>query len=312
MARLIDYLIKQARAESENEEYGSNYGIQDSEFIEFLNDAQFRLQNKIVAQHQNVFVEEKEITAVASQEAYNIPADSFLDNKVSNVEFSSSGVEDDYYTLRLGTFSSRTPGVEGYPKFYIRKSGKILLAPKPDASGGLIRMNYVRRVKALDKRRATVASATLDSGTRSITALTLDTITDSIDASSLNEHNYICIVDRNGNMKMANIEIDSINSGTGVVTVTSGFTYESGESIVAGDYVVGGRFTTTHSELPDACERYLIKYAAFKALKRDSSVDAGEAAAELSEIENDIITAYSEMTDDITYIPRSRNWEDWD
>ena len=52
-------------------------------------------------------------------------------------------------------------------------------------------------------------------------------------------------------------------------------------------YLVGGKDTTTHSDLPRNCERYLIAYCAWKIFKRDSSMDSGDQQAELSAMEQD-------------------------
>ena len=87
-------------------------------------------------------------------------------------------------------------------------------------------------------------------------------------------------------------------------------TAEEGESISVGDYVVGGKDTTTHSELPRNVERYLIAYCAWKILKRDSSVDSQEAVQELLQMENDIVESYAVISDDVQYIPLI-NEEEW-
>jgi hypothetical protein len=55
----------------------------------------------------------------------------------------------------------------------------------------------------------------------------------------------------------------------------------------------------------------LIAYAAFKILKRDSSVDSAEAAQELSAMIQEIVSSYSLITDDVEFIPQLNSWEDW-
>ena len=306
--RYLQYLINQARRESENEEFSDTSGISTDEFVQYFNDAQHRLQSKIVAQRQSVFTEEKIINAVGQQEEYDLPADIFLENMVSNVEYNTGSDPVDYYSLEPGSLKNRIPGVYGAPRYYIRKNSKILLAPIPQASSEKMRINYVRRVSELNVRRGSVASVTLTSD--SITALTLNTL--DLDSDALDESNYLCVVDRDGNFKMKNVEFDVINPATGEVTVTTGFTFEDGETIEAGDYIVPGKETTTHSELPRHCERYLIRYCVNKILMRDSSVDIAEASQELAMIENDIVESYASLTDDLQLIPEINNaWGDW-
>lgn len=325
--RYVKYIIDQVRRETENEEVSEFIGIQDSEFLQYLNDAQHRLQSKIVAKHPSVFVEETVISVVSGQEAYSLPSDAFLGNKVSNVEFSSTGNDQDYYNLEEISLKRRRPGSSGDPSKYIRKSGKLLLAPIP--TSGKIRLNYVKRIPELDLRRGIVSGYFLCSDPSYTTQTTCENATETwatpSDLSSgavltlnsselltsttdLTEHQYICIVDKDGNMKMKNIPLSTVVDVNSLIL--GSHTAEEGESISVGDYVVGGKDTTTHSELPRNVERYLIAYCAWKILKRDSSVDSQEAVQELLQMENDIVESYAVISDDVQYIPLI-NEEEW-
>lgn len=308
--RYLERLIEQVRRETENEDVSSSVGIQDSEFIQYFNDAQHRLQSVISATHPKVFTVEKEIDGVIGQEAYSLPADAYMDNKVTTVEWSPSTNVEDYYHLEPTTIKRRDTSIRGFPVQYIRRAGAILLQPRPQQAG-LIRLNYVKRIDELDKRRGVVSEVALSGST--ITSLVFDPASSSpvLDTTSLNEHNYLCICDRDGVVKMRNIEFDSIDSATGTVTITSGFTFEDGETIAVGDYVVGGQDTTTHSPLPRMCERYLVAYCSWKILKRDSTVDYAEQQQELQEMEADIINSFADISDDITYVPVLNHWSDW-
>lgn len=312
MARLVDRLIDQVRRQTENEDVTANTGITDAEFLQFLNDAQHRLQSVVTAVHPLVFVEEKEIDVNIDQESYSIPQDALMENKLVTVEYSPSGVLEDYYHLEPTRMKRRDTAVQGFPVTYIRRSGKILLQPRPQ-QGGKIRVNYVKRIWELDKRRGVVSVAVTDNSAKTITTLELDasSANPALDTSDLSEHDYICVVGKDGTMKMQNIPFDSINSATGVVTITSGFTFEEGESISAGDYIVGGKDTSTHTEFPQMCERYLIAYCAWKILKRDSSVDYQEQQAELLQMEEDITNSFADISDDIDYIPQLNHWSSW-
>ena len=303
--RYVKYIIEQIRRETENEDVSDFIGIQDSEFLQYINDAQHRLQSRIVAKHPSVFINEAVITTVSGQEEYSLPSDAFLGNKISNVEFSSTGNEEDYYTLEEVSLKKRQSGSTGDPLKYIRKSGKVLLAPIP--TSGKLRINYVKRIPELDLRRGYVNSSPTISDSANWT-LALNSTTLLTSTTDLAEHQYICIVDKDGNMKMKNIPLSAV---TDVNTLTlSAHTAETGEAIVEGDYVVGGKDTTTHSELPRNVERYLIAYCAWKIFKRDSSVDSQEAAQELIQMETDIIESYALISDDVQYIPLI-NEDEW-
>ena len=305
MARYVSYLIDDVRTSTENTDFSDTIGIKDAEFLRFLNDAQFRIQNKIIQQHPSVFLTEYTTSIVGGQEAYDLPNKAYMGNKVTQVEFNSNSTGNDYFfPLRPGSLFERDSGSQGHPVKYIRKAGQILLLPIPTSSTGQLRITYVNRIPKLDLRRGSVASVTLDSATNSISALTLDVSTDSVDTTELDKFTRLTIVDEEGNVKMRNIKFTAVSGSTGVVTVDSSFTYETGETIEAGDYVVAGDYSSTHSQLDEMVERYLIAYATFKILQRDSNVtDLQVQQNILMEMESEIVAAYSEISDDIMEIP---------
>ena len=310
--RIVDKLIAQVRAQTENEEVSATIGISDSEFLQYLNDAQDRLQSVVEATHPTAFVKEKIIEAPRDQERYELPVDAYKKNAITTVEYSPSSNDDDYYHLEQVGLKSRSTSIQGFPTSYIRRSGAILLQPAPQ-SAGLLRLNYVKRINRLDRRRGKVTVSVLNSTARTITSLELDPASSSpvLDATTLNTENYICVVDRDGNMLMANIPIESVNASTGVVTISSGYSYELGESLPVGAYVVSGQDTSTHSEFPRMAERYLISYAAWKILKRDSSVDYQEQQDELLAMESDIINSFADIDDDVKFVPVLNRWDDF-
>jgi hypothetical protein len=315
MSKRIDFLIQDVRRETENEEVSETTGISDEEIIRFLNDAQERLQSLIVAAHPKAFTKEVVIDTVVKQTRYELPRDAFLNNKVSNVEYSDSGQDEEFYPLEPIILKRRAV-YEGVPSAYYRKAGAIYLNPLPQRSGAKLRINYCKRLDRLDKRRARVELYTEGAG-NTITELRLETSGNlPIDSASLAEHDYICVVDRRGVPKMRNLPVDAIDTASGVVTLASGFTFNDGETIDAGDFIVGGEDTTTHIEsteieLPRNVERYLIAYASWKMLKRDSSVDYQEQQQELDVMEADIVNSYGDITDDITLIPTLNDWYYW-
>jgi hypothetical protein len=312
--RNITKIIDQVRRQTENEEVSEFTGIQDSEFIQYLNDAQYHLQAAIVHNHPNVFIAEKIIDAVSDQEKYDLPSDCFLSNKVHNVEYSQTGREEDFYVLQQDTLKSRSSGITGYPARYIRRSGHILLAPEPQ-SGGKIRINYVRRLKELTTRKGKVAQAFDTDGTTPIDTVSstsanftinLDNTTFNTDFDSIDDAEFYSIVDSKGNILLENIE--RVNSDINTITCKPTST---AVTIPAGSFIVDGENTSSHSELDISVERFLIAYCAWKILKRDSSVDSSEAMAELQIMQEEIVKSYALITDDVTFIPQLNSWDDW-
>lgn len=324
MSRRVDRLITHIRSITENQTQDSTTDISDDEILEYINEAQDRIQAKIIEQHPRVFITETTIASVQDQEEYDLPDDAFLSNKLLTVEYTpdASASRPVYYRLMPGFERDRYSHVSGIPAKYIRRdkfstsSGSFIASPAPATSNGQFRITYIQELYDLDKRRG-VVSAVTDSGT-AITALTLDTSgTPPIDSTSLADHEFFCIVGKNGAMKMRNLEFDgdgsdSINTSTGVVTLEGGsFTYDTGESIAVGDYIVGGKNTTTHSILPTNVERYILAFAEYKIKKADSSVDVQEALNELALLEQDIVNSYQEIEEDIHEIPITEPWGDF-
>jgi len=314
MGRRVDRIINHIRSITENEVANSTTDITDEEILEYLNEAQHRIQSKILSSHPNVFVAETTISSVADQEEYSLPSDLFLANKILSVEYAEDG--ETFRKLEPMILRDRQSNISGLPHGYIRRdkldteAGEILLVPKPANSSSTIRLNYIQRIDELDKRRGIVSAITLDSGTSTITTLTLDTSGDPpIDSTDLANHDFICVVDSVGAMKMRNIRFDSVDTGTGAVTVNSNFTYASGETIAVGDYIVGGKDTNSHIILPRNVERYLTSFGTWKILKRDSSVDSNEATQELVALENDIVDGYADLwSDDVAEVPVIEYW----
>jgi len=121
----------------------------------------------------------------------------------------------------------------------------------------------------------------------------------------------LSIVNEEGVVQMSNIKFTAVSGATGTVTIDSSFTFESGETISVGDYVVAGSYASTHVQLDDLVERYLIAYCTAKIFQRDSNVtDLGVQQQIMAEMENDIVMAYSEISDDIMEIPAIISYDD--
>lgn len=298
----IDLLINEARENTGTEEFTAETGVQDTKFLRAFNDAQDRIQSLILNEYPSMFQKETVKTATPNSPFIAMPTDLFMDSRVELVECSVTGQDDDYYKLQEKRADERVVGSSGNPSTYIRQSRRLILGPKPVAAV-LIRITHQKSFPRLDKRRGRVSAVVLDSGARTITSLTLDTtVLTTDDVSFLTQEEYITVVSRDGTIKMKGIPITEVNGSTGVVTVDT-FVFEDGETIEVGDYVVAGKYATTHSELPDICERYLLKFCEWRVLKGDSSSDSQEENQELKEMEGEIVASYARASNDVQGIP---------
>jgi hypothetical protein len=310
MPRRTDLLVDQIRRAADNEDVSTTTGISNEEIVQYLNDAQDKLQAIISQQHPSVFEVQSTINITASTESYALPTDIYLDNRISFIEFKYGGGSGDYIPLRQRTIDYRYTVSEGDPAYYIRRSGNILLNPIPNkTTTDGIRITYQKRLKDLDIRRGKITSAsltgtTLNSFTLNLTSsLSKDANLQANGEAVFNDVDYICVVDKDGAVVLEKIPIDSYDADTGVLTVVSGFTTSVVAATFVSEYIVAGYEATSHTELPDMCERFLIAYCVWKLLKRDASVESDEQERELISIGSDIVAAFANIDTDIDEIP---------
>lgn len=312
--RRTDFLIAEARRISRNEANpDGTKAIVDESFLQALNDAQDRLQALISSQKitQKLFVGETIISLVAGTESYAIPDRLFLNKGIHQVEFSADGGLGNYTMLeKIATFNRDTNSSE-YPVGYSVRGGLIYVTPIPSSSSGRLRVLYERSLDDLDIRRGKVSSVAGLSST-TFTSLVVDSTADETSTPNLSTIDYVCIVSVDGERKAFNIPVLSYDTGTNTLTPRAGFTFaKDGDTIEAGDYIVFGKYRTTHSQLPDDAEQYLIHYAARAHLGRDSSEDIASEDGMLQEMEKSILKGVVSQTGEIERVPQLNSGEWW-
>jgi hypothetical protein len=312
--RRIDYLITEARRIGKNEaNTNATLAITDDEVIQYMNDAQDELQGLIssIKNIDVIFNTENIISLVAGQQAYTIPDRVLLNKQIDQVEFSATGNLGDYVVLdKVSTFNQDTNS-SNYPVGYYRRGGQIFLTPIPSTSAGTLRVMYERTCDDLDKRRGTVQSV---SGLTSTTFTSLTVASDADESSNpnLSTIDYVCIVDKDGVRKAYNIPVGNYDTGTNVLTPAAGFVFAlAGDTIVAGDFITFGKWRTTHSQLPDSCEMYLIHYAAEMMLHKDSSNDTAMQSEKLAALRKQILKSIASQTGELQRIPQFNRYEWW-
>jgi len=108
---------------------------------------------------------------------------------------------------------------------------------------------------------------------------------------------YVCAVDSLGNVQEYSIQISSYSAPT--ITIPAQLT----TAIAAGDYIVVGKYATTHSALPDECERFIKTYAQMRIFQTLNSKKAGDEGGNVEMMLKDIIDSYTETDHDIKHIP---------
>lgn len=296
--RYVGHLITAIRQRTDNEDFSEDAsgntteGISPEMILEFMNDGQLNLQSEIISVYPVSFIAEAEINIVANQESYTIPDNLFINERILSVQYSHSGDTSDYAPLDQRPLRERITSTASSPGYYIRRSGTILLNPIP-TGGGKIRVEYYRQIDKLDIRRGKITAATT-----STIVLENDSNLDANELGNLVDGDYICIVDKYGVVQDYAVEVTSYTSGTRTLNIPT-TTLTGG----AGDYVVIGKYATTHSPLPDTAERFIKLYAQYRMLQKDSSQDATEELQEVERAKIDVINVFANPDEDVHFIP---------
>lgn len=313
--RRVERLLQAIRQPTDNEDpVEGSVGVSDDELLETLNDAQAYLQQELEQIETQPFVRELYIDSVARQAEYTLAARTYLSSNLEMVEYSPTPNQlETYRELRMLDMHERrrvTGGVT-YPTGYYTRGDTLVLSPAPTntVTNG-IRIHAPMQLPTLDKRRAKIAARTVSGG--QVTALTIAVNdfttyfpgTSTFSSARILKDDLFSVVTPAGVITARNIPITAIDSGTGVCTLLAYTPESTSETVAVDSYLVAGANATTHSELPIACERYLIAWGKWQLLDRDGHYeDAGKQLARVQMLEGAIKGAWSRISDDIHYIP---------
>lgn len=251
----IDILINSGRLLSLQRDYGDTHGIDQDFFVEAINKGLLLAQQGVVNSLAETYSQYKEYTITSLTESVTLPIDIFVDDLVYEVRYSASGSRADLEDpLQLGYV--RGNGVAGHPENYLVQGGLVYLDPPPNT--GLLEVRYEGCLPKVGLRKGTIASST---GTLpDLTTITLadDSFFSSSDWEIVPE--YLSVVSWDGTITMKAIQVESIDTGTRVITVRADFTAETGETIPVGSYICFGTNTSTHVKLPRVGELFILQF----------------------------------------------------
>jgi len=301
--RRLELLIAEARRQSNNTRYDANSGVPQATFVQYFQNAQDELEKAAKSVKGKYFLGQAPIvTVVSGQEEYAYPYDIFMQG-IDTLEWSQDG--NTYFALTLATVKDRLNNQTGWAYGYIPRNEGYLLTPT--LASGFLRVNYIKKVPQLQLRQGLITSRTIN-GSNQLTALTLNVADTSFDGVSLNEQNYLCVVNRNGSQLAVNIEYDSVNTTTGVVTITgAAFALLTTETVPVGAYITVGKSTANLPNWPTVVESYLIKYAIYQAKLGDSSTWTKAIKDDVAAMITSCIECLATPNDDIS-VPLVSNW----
>ncbi len=286
---MLDYcgnIIQECREDTGETDYSDTNGTPQSVALKALNEGQKLAQSIIYNHHPSYFDNETTLIASPGVATTPLPANTYLGRSILGVFYSPDGADASYYPL-----DGRTPQFRVYSgnlpiKWIPIGSSSIFLDPPP-LQAGKIKIIHNTHLDRMDLRRGRIASAPVeDGGSLNYVSIELDT---TADETALAANDYVCINDRDGNVKYYNLPYTyatDYNSTHRVLTFASP-QLKTGGTIAEDDYITCGRYTTTHSKLDDVCLPLLQAFLNRRFYLSKSSVDA--------ESEKENIGVYSEM-----------------
>lgn len=287
--RRLERLLSEAR-------YSSNTQDQDSLdnplLTLYANRVQSMIEDKIFLSNSanNIFMAQKDFTIVANTTDYTLPFDVYARNAIKSVNV----VRESTY----GFLNDKVPFISesesGNKYGYVLKENSIVFNLQRNISDP-VRVNYVRKIPSLG-RRLGVAITSAGSGTVTVGATTEDI---------LDIDDFFSTVDVNGVVKTRNNRVLTYTKATGVLTFTVGTSVpDTATNIPAnGEYVIPGKYATSHSQLPEECEKIFLEVLERRIAQRQSQTDTMSLITPLTAQEEAVIDAVFAKGSDDNLVP---------
>lgn len=304
MLRRNDFLMKKARILALNKDYSATHGVQDDFILAALQEAVDVLNNYLVNQRVEPFSAFYDFPAVSGADSYPVPDNAYMNTLVYEVWYSGDGSEVGFGDYPLDPVVRRDMGSRGYPETVNLDNGRIYPIPAPDS--GTFRIKYDKRIATPDLQRGLVENITIVNGV--ITALQIDPDTVA-DRFFFEDDEFITIVNSLGQIQASGIQFAAYDATNGTFLLTPySLTVQNGSGAQPGDWVCIGKCATTHLDLPDFTEKYLINYMVERIMLGDSSTDQTELSPALNKMLESIAETYAQSPGGIYGIPETRRY----
>lgn len=303
--RRLEEMIADARDLSYTESFSLTEGWNNNVVARIFNLALNNLYRAITEDNQPAYVKEYITDVISGQQAYDIPIEVFMAIRFVDVRFIWGGQAYEFVTLVQGDIQDRFDFPINIPDTYCIRDGQILLSPTPNLTkNNSLVINYQSRPRELDVRRGQLASKTDAPVTITLTFATTSEKNANMKVnadSQLDFVDYCCIVDVYGNPVVSGIPIDNYDITTQVITALADYSFPTAElaaldaAILAGTplYITRNIFSSTHSELDNQCEDYLIEYVVKRLLRLQSNTgEMKEAIMQEQEAMERLVNAF--------------------
>lgn len=287
--RRLERLLSEARLSSNTQDVDT---VTDALLVFYANRVQSMIEDKIFLSNSanNLFMGQVQYTIVANQTNYDLPFDIYAKNAIKSVNV--------VRTSTYGFLNDKVPFISesesGNKYGYVLSENQIVFNLQRNISDP-VRVNYDRKIPSLGKRLGAAITAA-GSGT-----VTVGTTTENI----LDIDDYFSTVDINGVIKTRNNRVLTYTPATGVLTFTLGTSVpDTATNIPAnGQYVIPGKYATSHSQLPDECEKIFLEVLERRIAQRQSQTDLMSAIAPLTAQEEALIDAVFAKASDDNLVP---------
>jgi len=251
----MDYvgsLIKRVRRDTQRQVYTKTTGVLDFQIVDLLNEAVRDLVGKISIQNTNFFQKEV-ILSLGSSGTYDIKGRLLYDSKIVAVQATFSDGS------RITNIPYRDIREVGPSRgiAYAVQNGEIVLELSSYSLPNSLTVIYEEKPAIYGQRAGIIVAGTGGGGQVlgvTISYLAPTTEEDFNDAGDL----YFTVVDKDGTILMRDVPYTSCTAG---VFTMDPYTYEIGETINVGNYVVIGKNATTHIQnISKEHQDYIIAY----------------------------------------------------
>jgi len=283
--RRLELLINEAKISTNTSDIASISSLLLQGYINrihsYLEDLLF-----LVNDENDLFVSDYIFQLVPGQDEYSLPNNIYAKSSIDNLAVSFlNGLSNTYLPLKKVSRKQ-----QGFTFGYFIREDKIVLTPRPTSPLNM-KLAYVRKLPTLGIRGAEVTSTTSTQIIIANYVSGFETLSD-----------YITIVDKAGTIITSGLTFVFNGSTTFIVPNTIG--------ILPGHYVISGKYASSHSQLPDECEKYLITALERMIQYRQSSSDINTSNIFSAEELNTIKEVFADNSYDDAKPPVTE-WQEW-
>jgi len=279
--RRLEFLITEVRNSTDNKDVN---GISTSEIVSYFNEAQRHITTLIFKNnpYADMFKVQVEIPAISTG-VYTLPSDCYATNAISMVEARFAETSNNKGYSRIKPISESE---FSYIFGYITRNNQVLISGQNDVAQLMsIRITYFKQLPTLDIRQAKINAVTANTSISMSTAPT-----------ALYEMDDHCsTVDSQGDQVVSGIYFTNTSGSTLLTSNTTG--------VNTFQYVVAGANSCNRSQLPDACEPYLLNYVKQRIYTRNNYEDANKQMYFTEQQKAEIVSIFSKNKKDDDTIP---------